>query len=114
MASENKLIKVTDHSIEVPVEVLNMIEDFTRVQKKYRAKEKQLKDELTKAMRENGIKKVESADGSIVITYVAPTIRKDINKMKMKDDGIYDDYLIDIPVDDHVRIVVRKEEDETL
>ena len=112
MASKNELIKVTDHSIEVPVEVLNMIEDFTRQQREYKAMEKKLKDELTKAMRENGIKKVESADGSIVITYVAPTVRKDINKTKMRDDGIYDDYLIAIPVDDHVRIVVGKGKDE--
>lgn len=105
---ENKLIKVTDHSIEVPVEVLNMIEDFTVKQREYKAMEQKLKMELTKAMRENGIKKIESADGSITITYVAETIRKDINKTMMKDDGIYEKYLMEYPVDDHVRIVVGK------
>lgn len=104
----NELIKVKDNYIEVPVEVLNMIEDFTREQRKYKEMERQLKAELTKAMRENGIKRVESADGSIVITYVAPSVYKDINKLKMRQDGIYEDYLMDIPKDDYVRIVVGK------
>lgn len=71
---------------------------------------KSIENPLKKAMLKHGIKKF--SNDIFTATATIGVTRRVINEEAMKADGIYDKYLMDMPVADNVRITYRVKEDE--
>jgi len=86
-----------------------VLEATAALQKKLgtlREQDTALRAAIKEAMEDNNIKKFES--DSLVITYVAPTVRKGLDTARLKAEApdVYDEYLKESPVSSSIRIKV--------
>lgn len=104
----NELVTVIGDDIIVPQYVIDSIKAYKKAEADYKAMEKQLKVELTRAMRESGVDKYTSPDGELTIRYYPESSTSMVAVERMKEDGIYDKYRLEVPKSDYIKISVKK------
>ena len=99
------LIKVENG--ELTQETVEFIKSLEARKKAFDDKYKEIKEELLKAMEQNGVYKFESDD--LRINYIAETQREDFDKKQFKADmpQLYDEYIRYSTVKASVRIAVK-------
>ena len=87
-----------------------IIDKFIYYKKQVESFESEIKDKF-KELVESGTIPVSSIDlGNIILSYKKPYVRKSIDTDKLKEDGIYEDYLKDTEVKSSVSMTIKKEE----
>lgn len=92
---------------------IRLLEEFMKFDAMLKEKKKQadeVKERLAQYMEENGVDKINV--GEVNITYVPGTTKRIVDTVKMKEEGIYDDYLKDTFSKGFVRITEHKEKKE--
>ena len=105
----NEIITIIGNDIIVPQYVLDTIKAYKKAEAEYKTMEKKLKAELTKAMRESGVDKFTSPDG-VTITYYPESTTTMVAVERLKNDGLYDKYRLEVPKSDYIKISVKKGE----
>lgn len=95
-------VEVVDGNIKVAEDVFNYLYDFQLMKAEAEKIEKNLKDSILKAMETNNIKSFEN--DLVKVTYKAPSVRKDVDKARLKEEGLYDLYLKETPVKSSVTV----------
>ena len=101
----------------IPYEKLGLTEDrreiinkFIYYKKQVESFESEIKDKF-KDMVESGDIPVNSIDlGDMILSYKKPYTRKSVDTDKLKDDGLYDNYLKETEVTSSVSMTIKKEE----
>lgn len=88
----NELVKIENNEITVNNEVIEKIKEFNKLKLAIELKEKELKENLKKAMEEVGLKKF-STNG-FNATIKNPTTRTSLDTKKLKEElpDIYEEY----------------------
>ena len=81
---------------------LAKLAEFNRLKVEVDAIHKKVTDSMLKAMKEGGLKKVETP--YFTATYIAAGERRTVDSNKLKSDGLYDAYTKVSPVKESVRI----------
>lgn len=97
-----ELVKVQDGHITVAEEVMKKLHDFQVKKAEMEMQEKEIKQAMLNAMEKNGIKSFENE--FVTITYKAPTTQKRVDTKKLKDAGVYDQYLKETSVKSSVMV----------
>lgn len=104
-----ELIKVENNTIEIAQDFLDSYAGYLRIQKMIKGREKEFKSKMVQAMEQCGVKSFENE--YLKMTYVAPTTshKKIIDEEKLKEDGLYDKYLIDTETSkkSYIKVTVR-------
>ena len=98
-------IKMVGRQVVAPREVYDLIEKQRQLEEQMKENEQQLndfKDALLRAMEQNGIKKWEN--DLISVTYVPASLRKTVDTAKLKEEGLYDQFTKESPVNASVRL----------
>lgn len=94
------LIKVENGSIVLAEEVETKLRAFQVHKLQMELLEKQIKEAMLKAMKENGIKSYES--DNVRITYKEATTRSSVDTKALKEQGLYDSFVKKSPVKESV------------
>lgn len=87
-----------------------IIDKFIYYKKQVESFESEIKDKF-KELVESGTIPVSSIDlGNIILSYKKPYVRKSIDTDKLKEDGIYEDYLKELDVNSSVSMAIKKED----
>lgn len=109
----NDLVK-QDTRKEVDVifteDVLNMYEMLEFYKQQIAMFEHQFKDKLIETLENSGSNSY--SDDYVRITYVQPSIKKQVDVQKLKDEGIYEDYVKDVETKGYLKIKVKGANDE--
>lgn len=100
-----KEVQVIENQIVVANDLLMELKDWQAYKKKMEAKEKKVKAEILKAMRNNGIKSFEN--DVVKITYVAESTKKSVDTELMKALGVYDDFATETTTSDSIRMTFK-------
>lgn len=92
----NELVHVENNQIIVAEEAMQLLHDFQVEKARMELKEKELKEALLQAMENNGITKFEN--DLLRINYKAPSIRKSVDTDALKEQGLYEAFLKEVPV----------------
>lgn len=101
-----KEIEVKENKIVIANQLLQECKEGQELKKKIEAREKKVKAEILKVMKENGIKSFEN--DVVKITYVPESKKKTLDTDMLKALGIYDDFLIETTASDFVRMTFKK------
>lgn len=101
-----KEVQVIENQIVVANDLLKELKSWQDYKKKMEAKEKKVKAEILKAMRENGIKSFEN--DVVKITYVPESTKKALDTDMLKALGIYENFLTETTTSDFVRMTFKK------
>lgn len=101
---ENNLVLKEKFDILTPEEI-DLLIKFDEIEKRVKVIKDQKDEMLKQYFRENKTKEIET--NRIEIKYKESYIRHDVDKQKMKDEGIYELYLKETPVSDSVTIKVK-------
>ena len=99
---ENKIVKIIDQKPVIPQEVCEIMRDLNREYVRFNDIMTTAKEEMTKLMREYGVKSFENE--IMRITYKAPSVRNKIDEDALKEQGLYEHFLKQVPVKDGVVI----------
>lgn len=105
-----KGIKIDFHSNTlqtIPQEQQLVFRDILRQIKNMEKKAETFKQAILKEMEDRGVDKVQIGDVSI--TYVPAGTKKSIDSKKMKEDGIYEDYIKESNVKSSIRINIKED-----
>lgn len=98
-------ITVKNGQIEVGEAAIQIIKAAKEADLEKKRRDIQLegfKEALKQAMEANSIKKFENDD--VAVTYIAPTKRRSVDTAAMKEQGIYDSFIKEIPVKASVKV----------
>lgn len=111
MADKYEVI-IKDGQIVMTEEVTNLLKQARLLDETIKDLTKR-RDEIIKAMKtamdKNHIDLFES--GIVRIARTSDSVKKEINVVKMKEDGIYDKYVFDLPTKGTLRVTYPKEKD---
>lgn len=91
-----ELVKISNGTIEIANELMQQLRAFQIKKTEMDIKEKELKNALLNAMEQNNIKKIEN--DLVKITYKAPAIRKSVDTKALKEQGLYERFLVETEV----------------
>lgn len=101
----NEIITVKDNAIQIQQDFIEEYRAFQETKALMEIREKELKKALLEAMEQNGIKSFECE--GLRITYKAPSTRKSVDTVLMKEHGIYDMYCKESVVSSSVTITLK-------
>lgn len=97
-----QLVQVNNGQVCIAEEVLKEFKEFEILKDKMKVKEAEIKAALLIAMENNGIKKFEN--DFVRINYTAPHVRQDIDRDKLKDQGLFELFAKPVNVKAQVKI----------
>ena len=97
-----QLVQVNNGVVVIAEEVIREFHEFQLLKDKMDLKEKEVKEALLKAMEENGVKKFEN--NFVKIAYTAPTTRTDVDRDKLKEQGLFEMFTKKTPVKASVKL----------
>ncbi len=99
---DKELVQVRSGKIEIAENAMRKLHQFQNAKKEIDKTEKEIKQALLKAMRENGIKSFEN--DYLKATYIEPTTRTVVDTKALERSGLYDIYSKETEVKDSVRL----------
>lgn len=99
-----ELVKKQFYEIFSPEDIETLIK-FDELEKRVKAMKDAKNQELKDFLLKNELKEFENED--IKITYVAPSVRKVVDTNKLKEQGLYEDFLKESHTSDSVRITIK-------
>ena len=103
-------LSVSNGEIEVPQEVLKLFEEARRIDaeiKALKAQKDAIEKPLKQAMQKHGVDSFKCE--YMTASRVSMSFTETVNTERMKEDGIYEKYMMLIPKAEHVRIAYKKE-----
>lgn len=97
-----ELIKVENGVLSVEETAIKLLVDYHEAKVKFDIAEQELKEAILQAMEESGNKKYSNDNFSI--DYIDSYERSSVDTAKMKEEGIYDDYVKKTKVKPSVKI----------
>ena len=91
-----ELIKVENNELQIAQEASEKLKQLYAVKAEFDVRMDDLKNQMLKAMEDNGIKSFEN--DFMKITYKAPSTRKTVDIARLKEEGLYDFYVKESPV----------------
>lgn len=107
--SGNSVSLVDVFNVKKALSVQKKLMDLEEKKKEIEKKHKEVREELYKIMSENEI--VGYSDDKLTITMIASSIRKSVDTEKLKEAGLYEEYVKESPTKGYVKITLKKEED---
>lgn len=110
----NELIKVEEGQLIIAQKSIEKIKALEEKKKEIDAIQKEYKDKIQKIMEENNIKKFESNDKTLQITYVEPTtaFTFDSKLFQKEHFNLYTEYLRETPKKGSIRLTIRDKEEK--
>lgn len=105
-----KEVQVIENEIVVANDLLMELKEWQAYKKQMEAKEKKVKAEILKAMKNNNIKSFEN--DVVKITYVPESTRKTVDVEMMKALGVYDDFATETTTSESIRMTFKKDAKE--
>ena len=97
-----ELIKVENNELQIAQEASEKLKQLYAVKAEFDVRMDDLKNQMLKAMIDNNIKVLEN--DFMKITLKNASVRKSVDTQALKDDGLYELYLKEVPVKESVII----------
>ena len=96
------ICEVKNGTLTINEEFVRTMSAYYQTKKAFEEKEKELKNALKKAMKENGIKSFKN--DFVTITLKDAYVRDSVDVERMMKDGVYDDYVKEVEVAESIQL----------
>lgn len=100
--NKNEVVEVRNGILSINEEFVQTMSAYYQTKKAFEEKEKELKNALKKAMKENGIKSFKN--DFVTITLKDAYVRDSVDVERMMKDGVYDDYVKEVEVAESIQL----------